>query len=137
MFTTKERAQRFAERARTLDARIVRIAVVAAVLPGIPTPIVYAMAGLAGMRLTTFLILDFVGALIVTGLTAVLGYELGQNAVDVVLMVDRYAGIVSLTLISTTFLIPALRRLHRRGWRRKSRAANGPARPSANEHPNT
>ncbi|HXV58182.1 MAG TPA: hypothetical protein VD704_09980 [Gaiellaceae bacterium] len=34
-----------------------------------------------------------------TGLVAGLGYGLGQRAVDVVLAVDRYASIVSLTTI--------------------------------------
>jgi membrane protein DedA with SNARE-associated domain len=89
---------------------IVAIAVVAAVLPGIPTAVVYAMAGLAGMRLVSFLVLNTVGAAAVTALVAVLGYELGQSAVDVILVVDRYASVVSLTLIGLTFLIPWVRK---------------------------
>lgn len=114
MVTTSERAQRFAARATELSPWIVGLAVAAAILPGIPTPIVYAMAGMAGMRLATFLILDLAGALAMTGLVAGLGYELGQNAVDVVLVIDRFASIVSMSIIGTTFLIPWLRRRLRR-----------------------
>jgi membrane protein DedA with SNARE-associated domain len=71
---------------------------------------------MAGMRLATFLVLDLVGALTMTGLVAGLGYELGQNAVDVVLVIDRYASIVSLSILGAMFLIPWLRsRLRRTG----------------------
>ena len=114
MFTTTERAERFVARAAELSPWVVGLAVAAAVLPGIPTPIVYAMAGMAGMRLATFLILDLVGALAMTGLVAGLGYQLGQNAVDLVLVIDRYASIVSMAIIGTTFLVPWLRRRLRR-----------------------
>ena len=40
MFTTSERAQRFAGRATELDPKILRAAVVLAVLPGVPTPVI-------------------------------------------------------------------------------------------------
>jgi membrane protein DedA with SNARE-associated domain len=115
MFTTSERAERFAARAAELSPWIVGLAVAAAFLPGIPTPIVFAMAGMAGMRLATFLVLDLVGALTMTGLVAGLGYQLGWSAVDVVLVIDRYASIVSLSIIGATFLVPWLRsRIRRR-----------------------
>jgi membrane protein DedA with SNARE-associated domain len=87
MFTTSERAQRFAGRAAELNPWILRAAVVLAVLPGVPSAVVYATAGWARMRLATFLLLDLVGALLMTGLVAGLGYGLGQRAVDVVLLV--------------------------------------------------
>jgi membrane protein DedA with SNARE-associated domain len=114
MFTTTERAKRFAAQATELNPWIVRVAVALAVLPGIPTAVVYAMAGLARMRLATFLLLDLVGALLMTGLVAGLGYQLGQRAVDVVLMIDENAAAVSLTLITVTLLIPLIRRRIRR-----------------------
>jgi membrane protein DedA with SNARE-associated domain len=86
MFTASERAQRFAGRATELNPWVLRAAVVLAVLPGVPTAVVYAMGGWARMRLATFLLLlDFVGALLMTGLVAGLGYGLGQWAVDLVL----------------------------------------------------
>jgi membrane protein DedA with SNARE-associated domain len=110
MFTTSERAQRFAGRAADLTPWVLRLAVVFALLPGAPTPVIYAMAGLAGMRLAPFLLLDLAGALLMTGLVAGLGYGLGQHAVDVVLRVDAYASVVSLTMIAVAMAIPLIKR---------------------------
>ena len=110
VFTTRERARQYVQRAARLSPWILRVAVVAAVLPGIPTPIVYAIAGLAGMRLLTFVLCDVAGAVLVTGVVAGLGYWSGQRAVDVVLLIDRYAGLVSLVLIGVMFVVPWLQR---------------------------
>jgi membrane protein DedA with SNARE-associated domain len=110
MFTTSQRAQRFAGRAAELRPWILRAAVVLAVAPGVPTAVVYAMAGWAGMRLATFLLLDLAGALLMTGLVAGLGYGLGQRAVDLVLLVDKYASAVSLTMIAAALAIPLIKR---------------------------
>lgn len=68
------------------------------------------MAGWAGMRLTVFLLLDFAGALLITGLVTGLGYWAGQRAVDIVLLVDKYASVVSLTMIGVALLIPLIKR---------------------------
>jgi membrane protein DedA with SNARE-associated domain len=114
MFTTSHRALQWAQRARDADPRIVRVAVVLAMLPGVPTAVVYALAGWAGMKLTTFLLLDLVGALAMTGLVGGVGYGLGQHAVDAVLLIDRYASAVSLTLIGLTVLLPLFKRFLRR-----------------------
>jgi membrane protein DedA with SNARE-associated domain len=114
MFTTSQRAQRFASRATELSPKILRAAVVLAVLPGIPTAVIYAMAGWARMRLTTFLLLDLAGAFLMTGLVAGVGYGLGQHAVDLVLLVDRFASVVSLTLIAVAAVIPLVKRRIRR-----------------------
>jgi membrane protein DedA with SNARE-associated domain len=114
MFTTSERVQRFAARATDLHPRILRAAVVLAVLPGVPTAVIYAMAGWARMRLATFLLLDLVGALLMTGLVAGVGYGLGRQAVDLVLLVDRFASVVSLTLIAAAAVVPLVRRRIRR-----------------------
>jgi membrane protein DedA with SNARE-associated domain len=114
IFTASERAQRFAARATEQNPWIVRLAVVVAVLPGIPTAVVYAAAGWARMRLATFLLLDLVGAVLVTSAVAGLGYSLGQQAVDVVMRIDRYASVVSLTMITVALLIPVMKQLIRR-----------------------
>lgn len=110
MFTASDAAQRYAARATEWNPWILRLAVVLAVLPGVPTPVVYAAAGWARMRLVTFLLLDLVGAALMTALVAGLGYHLGQRAVDVVLLIDRYASVVSLTLITVALLVPVLKR---------------------------
>lgn len=110
MFTASDRAQRFATRATQWNPWVLRLAVVLAVLPGVPTPVVFAAAGWARMRLVTFLLLDLLGAALLTALVAGLGYGLGQRAVDVVLLIDRYASLVSLTLIALALLVPVLKR---------------------------
>jgi membrane protein DedA with SNARE-associated domain len=114
IFTTSEHAQRFAAKATEWNPWILRLAVVIAVLPGFPTAVVYAVAGWARMRLATFLLLDLVGAVLMTTLVAGLGYSLGQRAVDLVLMIDRYASVVSLTMITVALLIPVIKRWIRR-----------------------
>jgi membrane protein DedA with SNARE-associated domain len=110
MFTTSDRAQRWAGRAAEMNPWLLRAAVVLAVLPGVPTAVVYAMAGWARMRLALFLLLDLAGALLMTGLVAGLGYGIGQRAVDLVLVVDRYASAVSLTIIVMAVAIPLIKR---------------------------
>ncbi|MBP2368468.1 DedA family protein [Pseudonocardia parietis] len=110
MFTAGDRAQQYAARATRWNPWVMRLAVVAAVLPGVPAPVVYAAAGWARMRLATFLLLDLLGAALLTALVAGLGYGLGQRAVDVVLLIDRYASLVSLTLIASALLVPVLKR---------------------------
>jgi membrane protein DedA with SNARE-associated domain len=113
MFTTSERAVRFARRATDLNPWALRAAVVLAVLPGVPTAVVYAMAGWAGMRLLTVLALDLAGAALITTLITAIGYQAGQRAVDVILVIDRYATAASLTLLATAALLPLLKRLRR------------------------
>jgi membrane protein DedA with SNARE-associated domain len=108
------RVRRWAQRGRDADPRVVRAAVVLAMLPGVPTAVVFALAGWSGLRVSTFLLLDAVGALAVTGLVAGLGHGLGQHAVDVVLLVDSYASAVSLTLLGVTLALPLAKRLVRR-----------------------
>jgi membrane protein DedA with SNARE-associated domain len=72
------------------------------------------MAGWARMRLTIFLLLDLAGALLMTGLVAGLGYGLGQRAVDLVLLVDKYASVVSLTMITVAAVVALIKRRIRR-----------------------
>ena len=72
--------------------------VVAPFLP-IPTAIIYVVAGWAGMRLVTFLILDAIGSLLWAGLLAGLGYELGHHAVVVAQAISHYGLWISIGLI--------------------------------------
>lgn len=92
-------AKRFVGRIRSWPRWAMPIAVVAAALPGIPAAAVFAVAGLGRMRLATFLLFDAIGAALITGLVAGLGFGLGQDAVDVVLAVDKYALWISLALV--------------------------------------
>jgi membrane-associated protein len=78
--------------------------VVSSFLP-IPRAVVYVIAGWAGMRLVTFLILDLIGAVLWVGLLAGLGYALGHHAVVAAMTISRYSwwftiGIVTLSVLS-------------------------------------
>ena len=79
--------------------------VVSSFLP-IPRAIIFVIAGWAGMRLVTFLILDLIGALLWIGLLAGLGYALGHHAVVAAMTISHYSwwftiGIVALTVFFT------------------------------------
>jgi len=102
-------AARFVERLRTAKPWLVCLAVMAGALPGVPAVAVYCLAGLSRMRLVTFLVFDALGALVMVGLVAGLGYGLGQHAVDLVLLVDKYALWVSLAAIVALTLVSSFR----------------------------
>jgi len=79
--------------------------VVSSFLP-IPRAIIYVIAGWAGMRLVTFLILDLIGSLLWAGLLAGLGYTLGHYAVAAAKTISHYSwwftiGIVALSVLIT------------------------------------
>ena len=86
--------------------------VVSSFLP-IPRAIIYVIAGWAGMRLVTFLILDLIGTLLWAGLLAGLGYTLGHHAIVAAKTISHYSwwftiGIVALSLL---FALRSQRRL--------------------------
>ncbi len=86
--------------------------VVSSLLP-IPRAIIYVIAGWAGMRLITFLILDVIGAMLWAGLLAGLGYTLGHHAVVAAATISRYSwwftiGIVALSVL---FVVRSQRRM--------------------------
>jgi membrane protein DedA with SNARE-associated domain len=72
--------------------------VVSPFLP-IPNAIIYVVAGWAGMRLVTFLILDLIGTLLWAGMLAGLGYALGHHAVVVAQTISHYGLWISITLV--------------------------------------
>ena len=74
-------------------------AVVAAPFLPVPTAIIYALAGWAGMTAVTFLALDLIGSLLWAGMLAGLGYALGQHAVSVAQAVSRYGLWISIAIV--------------------------------------
>jgi membrane-associated protein len=87
-------------------------AVVASSFLPIPRAVIYVIAGWAGMRLITFLILDLIGALLWAGLLSGLGYALGHHAVVAAMAISRYSwwftiGIVALSVL---FVVRSQRR---------------------------
>lgn len=82
---------RFLERVERRGRWFIWPAVVLCPFLPIPNAFVYAIAGSAGMRLVTFIILDMAGTLLWAGLLAGLGYALGRHAVVVAQTVSHYA----------------------------------------------
>jgi membrane-associated protein len=72
--------------------------VVAPFLP-VPNAIVYVVAGWAGMRLVTFLILDAISTLLWAGMLAGLGYELGHRAVAIAQAISHYGLWISIGVV--------------------------------------
>jgi membrane protein DedA with SNARE-associated domain len=79
-------------------------AVVASSFLPIPRAIFYVIAGWAGMRLITFLVLDLIGVLLWASLLAGLGYTLGHPAIVAAKTISHYSwwftiGIVALSVL--------------------------------------
>jgi len=79
-------------------------AVVASSFLPLPRAIISVIAGWAGMRLLTFLILDLIGVVLWAGLLARLGYALGHHAVVAAKTLSHYSwrftiGIVALSVL--------------------------------------
>ncbi len=72
--------------------------IIAPFLP-IPNAIIFVIAGWAGMRLLTFVILDVIGTLLWAGLLSGLGYALGHSAVVVAQNISHYGLWVSIGLV--------------------------------------
>jgi membrane protein DedA with SNARE-associated domain len=89
------------------------VAVVLAYYLPLPSLLIYAAAGLSGMRLRTFLALDVVGTLLWVGPVVGLGYAIGKPAVDVVHRIDHYSTI--LTVVVVVLVIGAQARRRRLG----------------------
>ena len=76
----------------------------------LPTVLIYAAAGLAGMRLRTFLALDLIGTLLWVGPVVGLGYAVGKPAVDVVHRVDHYSTLLTIVVVVVVVVVQARRR---------------------------
>jgi membrane protein DedA with SNARE-associated domain len=78
----------------------------------IPRAIIYVIAGWAGMRLVTFLILDLIGVVLWAGLLAGLGYALGHHAVAAAKTISHYSWWVTIAIVALSVLFAL--RFHRR-----------------------
>jgi membrane-associated protein len=65
----------------------------------LPSPIIYAVAGWAGMSWVTFLVLDMISELAWVGMLTGLGYALGHHAVVVAEAISRYGLWVSIGIV--------------------------------------
>ncbi|WP_017616331.1 DedA family protein [Nocardiopsis salina] len=101
-----ERARRFVDRMESMNPWVMRLVILFSYLPGVPGGIPHIMAGVSGMRLRTYLLLDALGALMVTAAVAWIGFSSGQTGVDLVLLVDRYATWIMVALIFAMAMVP-------------------------------
>ncbi len=100
--------------------------VISAFLP-IPRAIIFVIAGWAGMRLVTFLVLDAIGAILWTGLLAGLGYSLGHRAVVAAQTISHYSWWVTLVIVALTVGLIV------RGQRRQTAVPTGAPGPPQEE----
>jgi membrane protein DedA with SNARE-associated domain len=105
--------QKYLTRVRKWGWRFSWPAVIVSPFLPIPTSIIYAVVGVAGMRMVTFLILDLIGTALWTGLLIGLGYELGQSAVNVAETISHYSLWISLGIVAIV-LVGQLRGARRR-----------------------
>jgi len=87
-------------------------AVVLAYYVPVPSLLIYAAAGLSGMRLRTFLLLDLVGTLLWVAPVVGLGYAIGKPAVDVVHRIDHYSLLLTIVVVVVVIGLQARKRHH-------------------------
>jgi membrane protein DedA with SNARE-associated domain len=95
----RKRGPKYMARVQKWGRKFLWPAVVVCQFVPIPNAIVYVIAGWAGMRLTTFLILDAIGTLLWAGTLAGLGYAMGHRAVVVAQTISHYGLWVSIGIV--------------------------------------
>jgi len=125
----RNRGHKYMSRVQRWGRKFTWPAMVLAPLLPIPTAIIYAVVGWAGMRLVTFLILDAIGTLLWAGLLAGLGYELGHHAVVIAQQISHYGLWISIGLVVVIvfFQVRAQRHMMRSAGQARSAAKGGPA----------
>jgi membrane-associated protein len=95
----RKHGPKFMERVQRWGRKFTWPAMLLAPFLPLPSPIVYAVAGWAGMSWVTFLILDLISELAWTGMLAGLGYALGHHAVVVAQTISRYGLWISIAIV--------------------------------------
>jgi membrane-associated protein len=90
---------KYMARVRKWGPRFIWPAVIVSDFLPIPTSIIYAVAGWAGMSLVTFIALDFIASGLWIGLLVGLGWELGHHAVVVAQAISKYSLWISLAIV--------------------------------------
>jgi membrane protein DedA with SNARE-associated domain len=107
------RAARNAERAERLARRFGSLAIVAGYVIPLPSAVVYATVGAAGMTLRRFLLVDVLTAAVTRGLFIYLGYRIGGPAVHVLAQIAHYSWYLSIVLL-VVVILGAVRQSRRR-----------------------
>ncbi len=118
------RAARNAARAERLAQRFGVLAIVITYLIPLPSAVVYATVGAAGMRLRTFLLVDVLTAATTRGLLIWLGWSIGAPAVRVLEVIAQYSWYLSIVLL-VGVVVGAVRQARSR--RRAAASDPGPA----------
>lgn len=95
----------FARQSEQRRARFAGPAVLLSAFLPVPSPLIYAAAGWAGLRLIPFVILDLIGSAAWAALLAVLGYLTGSSGVAAANLVSHYA-IASITGLTAIAIAP-------------------------------
>src|SRR5215469_172655 len=99
-----QRADKHMARAQRAGRKFTWPAVLASSFLPIPRAIIFVLAGWAGMRLVTFLILDLIGVLLWAGLLAGLGYTLGHHAVVAARTISHYSWWITIGIVALSVL---------------------------------
>src|SRR5215469_16202446 len=99
------RAAKHMDRARRFGRKFTWPAVVVSCFIPVPRAVIFVIAGWAGMRLVTFLILDLIGVLLWAGLLAGLGYTLGHPAVVAAKTVSHYSLWITIGIVVLSVLL--------------------------------
>jgi membrane protein DedA with SNARE-associated domain len=110
--------------------------IIAPFLP-IPNAIIFVIAGWAGMRLLTFVILDVIGTLLWAGLLVGLGYALGHHAVVVAQAISHYGLWISIGLVVLVmfFQVRSQRRMMREYAQARAAQQSGPGDQAGRDGP--
>ncbi|RKS06366.1 membrane protein DedA with SNARE-associated domain [Nocardiopsis sp. Huas11] len=122
LLTPSERARRLADKVRDANPWWIRAALVFSYVPGVPAGLVLVVAGWTGMRLGTFMALNALAALLMTGTVAAAGYAAGQAGVDIILVVDSYALWITIAIIFAMAFVPLIRQSIRAKAEERARA---------------
>jgi membrane-associated protein len=99
------RAAKHMERVRRAGRKFTWPAMVLSSFLPVPNALIFVIAGWAGMRLVTFLILDLISTLLWAGMLAGLGYSLGHYAVDAAKTVSHYSWYFTIGFVVLTALL--------------------------------
>lgn len=117
LFASNERQKRRIEQLKRIPAWALFLMTLVSRCPGVPGTLVWLVAGWSRMRLWLFLTADLLGAMIFTIIWTVLGYQLGEAAVEVLGIIDRYTLWITLGFIAVLFGWTF--------WKESRRQANG------------
>ncbi len=120
----RNRGARYMNRVHRWGRKFTWPAVVIAPFLPLPSAIIYVIAGWAGMRLVTFIILDAIGLLMWAGMLAGLGYALGHHAVVVAQSISHYGLWISLALIAIIIVAQVRSQRHMMRTANEARAAH-------------